>query len=247
MIRQYGRFASVYDKMMHDVDRNAWVSYLDGFLKNNGAIDVLDCACGTGAMTIRLRKLGYNVIGSDISTEMLFEARNNALNEGVKDIVFIQEDMTKLNLHKPVDAVVSACDGLNYLTSRKDVSSFFKHAALCLKQKGLLLFDISSPYKFRSVLADNTFTEETDDYAYIWKNNFDSKTRLCEMNLTVFLKNGSHYDRFSESHLQRSHSVDELTKSLAEAGFTKVSVYDAFTRDPVRPYSERIQFAAIKE
>ena len=54
MNRQYSAFANVYDKMMHDVDRDAWIDYLEVFLKENGAHRIMDCACGTGANAIRL-------------------------------------------------------------------------------------------------------------------------------------------------------------------------------------------------
>ena len=246
MNRQYSDFAHVYDRMMHDVDRDAWIGYLDGFLKEHGAHDIMDCACGTGANAIRLYHLGYHVTGNDISPEMLMEARNNAFRQGAKGIIFICEDMRRLRIHKPIDAILCVCDGVNYLTSMQDVESFFLHASSCLKSGGLLLFDVSSPYKFRRILGTNTFTEETDAYAYIWKNNYDPKSRLCEMTLTGFVKNGDLYDRFTESHIQRAHTIAELRDALKKAGFAAVRSYQAFTREPVKTDSERIQFAAIK-
>jgi SAM-dependent methyltransferase len=246
MSRQYSAFAQVYDKMMHDVDRDIWIDYLDGFLKENGAHTVMDCACGTGANAIRLYQRGYHVTANDASPEMLMEARNNAFRERSKGIIFICEDMRKLKLHKTIDAIVCVCDGVNYLTSTQDLVSFFIHAAGCLKPGGLLLFDVSSPYKFRRILGTNTFTEETEEYAYIWKNNYDPESRLCEMELTGFVKRGEQYDRFTETHLQRAHSAEEIRKALKKAGFSDVQSYDCFTRDPVRANSERIQFAAIR-
>ena len=246
MNRQYSDFASVYDQMMHDVDRDAWIAYLDGFLKESGARDIMDCACGTGTNAIRLYQKGYRVIGNDVSPEMLNEARNNALRQGARSIQFICEDMRRLRVHRPIDAIVCVCDGVNYLTSLRDAASFFSHAYDCLKPGGLLLFDISSPYKFRRVLGTNTFTEETKEYAYIWRNNFDPKTKLCEMTLIGFVRSGEHYDRFEETHLLRAHSVTELRNALQKAGFTEIRTYNAFTRDPAGPGSERIQFAAIR-
>lgn len=244
---QYTAFANVYDRTMHDVDRSAWVDYLDGLLKEHGAHYIMDCACGTGANAILLYKKGYHVIGNDISPEMLMEARNNAFMQGAKNIIFICEDMRKLKIHKQIDALLSVCDGVNYLTAQKEVESFFAHAATCLKPGGLLLFDVSSAYKFRKILGTNTFTDEADDYAYIWKNNYDAKTKLCEMELTCFVKNGAQYDRFTETHIQRAYTADELTRTLRKTGFTNIRIYDAFTRDPARRDSERIQFVAVKE
>jgi SAM-dependent methyltransferase len=243
---QYGRFAAYYDAMMHDVDRESWADYIDGFLKEANAHTVLDCACGTGAMTIALQKRGYHMIGNDASPDMLMNARNQAFAAGAKEIIFICEDMRKLKIHKPVDALISVCDGVNYLTSLQDAASFFRCAADCLKPNGLLLFDISSNYKLRSILGNNTFTEETDTYAYIWKNAYDQRTKLCEMDLTCFVKVGDHYDRFQETHIQRAHSVAELTNLLEEAGFTGIYAMHAFSREPAHGNSERIQFIARK-
>ena len=241
---QYGRFASCYDAMMHDVDREAWADYLDGFLKEAGAHDILDCACGTGAMSIALYKRGYHVTGNDVSPDMLMQARANAFKEGAKFIIFICEDMRKLAIHKPIDALLCVCDGVNYLTSDADAASFFSHAYRCLKPGGLLLFDVSSAYKLSTVLGGNTFTEEGDGYAYIWKNAYDEKTALCEMDLTCFVKNGTQYDRFSETHIQRAYTVEELTAMLEKAGFVDVRAYHAFTKRRPKSDSERIQFAA---
>ena len=244
---QYGRFAASYDAMMHDVDRNAWADYLDGFLKETGSHDVLDCACGTGAMMIALYQRGYHMLGSDVSPEMLMQAKSNAMQVGCKSIVFVCEDMRKISIHKPVDAILCACDGVNYLMQRKDVAAFFRRAYDSLKPGGLLLFDVSSAYKLSTVLGCNTFTEETADYAYIWKNAYDAKTKLCEMNLTCFVKNGEKFDRFSETHLQRAYTERELTELLEQTGYQDIHAYHAFTKEPVRADSERIQFAARKE
>ena len=247
MTMQYGKFAAYYDAMMHDVNREAWADYLDGFLKEANAHDVMDCACGTGAMTIALHKRGYHVIGNDVSPEMLMQARVNAFKAGSKTIIFICEDMRKLVIHKPIDALLCVCDGVNYLTDKNDAESFFRHAYDCLKPNGLLLFDVSSAYKLSNILGNNTFTEETDDYAYIWKNAYDAKTSLCEMELTCFVKNGAQYDRFSEVHLQRAYTEEELTALLKAAGFTDIRTYRAFTRQHVKADTERIQFAARKD
>ncbi len=246
MIRQYESFASCYDRMMHDVDRESWADYLDAILKQYDVHDVMDCACGTGEMAIRLFKRGYHVLGNDVSPQMLMEARNNAYRERCGNIIFICEDMRKLKIHKPIDAIVSVCDGVNYLTSAEDVDAFFHHAAGCLKPNGVLLFDISSPYKFRLILSDHTFTDETEDFAYIWKNMYDPKTRLCEMELTGFVREGDLFKRFRETHLQRAHAVDDLINRLRKAGFGEIYTYTAFTNEPVSPTCERIQFVARK-
>lgn len=246
-MNQYRAFAHSYDRMMHDVDYGAWTAYLTGFFEEHHVKSVIDCACGTGTITIALAKSGYSVIGTDISEDMLMEARTNALKNGLRFLPFVCQDMTALETHHPADAVISTCDGVNYLTKTEEAAAFFQRAGKVLKPGGLLLFDISSMYKLEKILGNETFTETADDYVYIWSNAFDPVARLSEMDLTFFVREGEYWRRHAEQHLQRAYSEEELRILLTQNGFEVIGVYDAFSRDPVKPDSERIQFAAKRK
>ena len=73
----YSAFAYVYDELMDNVPYDAWAEYLIGLLKENGVSEGLVCelGCGTGQMTRRLSAAGYDMIGIDLSEEMLDVAR----------------------------------------------------------------------------------------------------------------------------------------------------------------------------
>ena len=73
----YSAFAYVYDELMDNVPYDEWAEYLIGLLKENGVPDGLVCelGCGTGQMTRRLAAAGYDMIGIDLSEEMLDVAR----------------------------------------------------------------------------------------------------------------------------------------------------------------------------
>lgn len=73
----YSAFAYVYDELMDNVPYDAWAEYLIGLLKENGVPEGLVCelGCGTGQMTRRLAAAGYDMIGIDLSEEMLDVAR----------------------------------------------------------------------------------------------------------------------------------------------------------------------------
>lgn len=73
----YGGFASVYDTFMDNVPYDEWAEYLIGLLNENGVADGLVCelGCGTGQMTRRLAAAGYDMIGIDLSEDMLEVAR----------------------------------------------------------------------------------------------------------------------------------------------------------------------------
>ena len=245
MNEAYSAFAAGYDRMMGDVDYDGWADYIDGFLRAAGAKTVLECACGTGNLTVRLARRGYAMTGSDLSEDMLMAARQKALDAGLRFLPFVCQDMRRIALHKPVDAVVSACDGVNYLVDGAE--DFFRAAHRALKPGGLLLFDVSSAYKLSTVLADNTFAATGDDWAYIWENQYHPRLDRVDMVLTGFLKQGTGYARFEERHVQRAYSEEELRASLESCDFRDVQVYEAFTRVAPGPTAERLQFTARKE
>lgn len=239
----YGEFAKLYDALMADVDYDAWAGYLAGFLPEGAS--VAECACGTGEITLRLQKRGFRLTGVDISREMLEIADEKARMQGLR-IPFVCMDMRRLRLHRPVDAVVCACDGVNYLSSRGALDAFFGAAAAALRPGGLLLFDVSSRYKLEHVLGSNTFAHEDAARAYIWKNCYDAQNHLIEMRLRFFEREGELYRSFCETHIQRAHSEREIRNALSRAGFQEVCAYEAFGREAPDERSERVQYAARK-
>ncbi|MEL7610244.1 MAG: methyltransferase domain-containing protein [Bacillota bacterium] len=241
---QYRDFARLYDPLMRDVDYDAWSEYLLTLLGGQ-SLAVVDCACGTGAITLRLARAGHRLTGIDISGEMLFYAQEKARDFGFR-IPFVQQDMRSFEVHRPVDAVISACDGVNYLTSLADASRFFDCAYRALKPAGKLLFDISSRRKLETVVGNSTFGEDDGEHAYLWRNAYDEKTKLIRMDLTFFERQGELYRRFTETHLQRAHSERELMPRLEKAGFIDIRAYAAFETAPPSPDEERIQFIAQK-
>ncbi|MEN6594344.1 MAG: methyltransferase domain-containing protein [Clostridiaceae bacterium] len=247
MDSEYGRFANVYDALMRSVDYDGWADYLVSLLSEHGVRpgdSVVDCACGTGELTIRLSKRGFLMTGVDRSEEMLAVAQKKARLAGQK-IPFVCQDMRELSLHKPASAIVCACDGVNYLLTQKDVNAFFGSAHQALKPGGALLFDISSAYKLECVLGAETYGEDTSECAYLWQNAFDPESRLIEMNLSFFVPDGSgKYERFTEQHIQRAHTVEDLLAALRQSGFASADAYEAFTKNDPGAASERIQFAA---
>lgn len=249
MDAEYGRFAAVYDSLMRSVNYDAWAEYIVSLLaeKNVRPGDsILDCACGTGELSVRLSKRGFLVTGIDRSEEMLEIAQKKARLAGQK-IPFVCQDMRALSLHKPVSAVVCACDGVNYLLTKKDVGAFFDSAFIALKPSGAMLFDVSSAYKLECVLGGQTYGEDTSECAYLWQNAFDPESRLIEMNLLFFVPDGAgKYSRFTERHVQRAHTAEELQNALEKSGFSECRAYEAFTLDEPNAASERIQFSAVK-
>lgn len=244
---QYNDFAYIYDRLMKpDINYERICDFIENLFiryeKNPHLI--ADLACGTGNITVSMAKRGYEMIGVDISEQMLAVAREKAINEKT-DILFLNQDISKLDLYGTCDAFLCMIDGLNYIIEPKRIEYLFKRIKTCfLNPGGVLIFDISTQFKLSEIIGNNTFIHDHDDVFYSWENRYIKKLNLCKMYLNFFCKdkNGK-YSRFYEEHLQRAHLVSELSSALKKAGFEKIETFDGFSFEMPTEKSERIIFA----
>ena len=146
----YRSFAQVYDLFMDNVDYDSWSSYLIGLLKRYGVDSglVLELGCGTGNMTERLARAGYDMIGVDCSEDMLEIAQEKKLESGL-DILYLEQDMREFELYGTVRAVVSVCDSLNYILEEEELLQVFRLVNNYLDPGGIFLFDLNTVQKYR--------------------------------------------------------------------------------------------------
>lgn len=242
----YTSFASVYDQFMDNIPYEEWGKYVRELLLEHGIKDglVLDLGCGTGSMTEVLADYGYDMIGVDISEDMLEIAMEKRLESG-QDILYLLQDMREFELYGTVGAVVSICDSVNYLLEEEDLVDTFKLVNNYLDPGGLFIFDLNTEYKYRELLGDRTIAEDREDESFIWDNYYDEEEQINEYALSIFIREeGDLFRKFTETHYQRAYSLDTIKECLSEAGMEFVAVYDAFTHNPPEENSERIYVLA---
>ncbi len=242
----YAGFAAFYDMLMDDFNYPAWAEYYLKLLALAGVrpANLCDCACGTGSLSIEFARRGLRVTGVDLSGDMLEIAQEKARRAGVR-AMFVREDMTKLALPRPVDAIVCGCDGVNYLATDAALDAFLARAHASIRPGGALAFDISSPYKLEHVLGNGFFGEERDDIAYLWQNRFDSELRTVNMDLTFFVREpDGRYRRFTETHVQRAHEPEAIRSALEARGFSGVRIFGDQTFAAPGEREMRIHFLA---
>lgn len=235
----YKYLSSCYDEFMQDVDYDAWAKKIAGYIGNRKK--GVDCGCGSGLITMRLKKMGYDVIGTDLSTEMLERARENFRRENL-NITLVRMDSENLVVGNKVDFITAVCDVVNYM---KKPEKFFVRAYNALADDGVLLFDISSKYKLTEIIGNNVFTDSTDNVTYIWSNSLSEKQNKVEMFLTFFVKNKDGcFDKEEENQIQYIYEADDLVEKLRAAGFGKVEYFGFEGKNVAQ--EERICFAAYK-
>ncbi len=240
----YTSFARVYDRLMGDVDYSAWAAFYQELLEEWGVkkgSQVAECACGTGNLTIPFSCF-YSMTGVDISEDMLQVAIPKARGHG-RNIRFVRQDMRKLRLHKPVDALLCTCDGFNYLMTAAQAGDFLTSAYAAIKPGGVLALDVSTPYKLQHILGNNTLTRVEEDLCYIWQNEWEAPRQRVHMQLDIFYQDGEGYQRIVETQSQQAHTREELIAYLAQAGFEQMTVYGDGRRE-TRDKDQRLHLFA---
>ena len=227
-MESYTDFAYIYDKLI-DQDYEKWADYIEEIFKTNDKKPslVLDLGCGTGNITNILAKRGYDMIGIDISPDMLNVARDKAADGG-QDVLYLCQDIREFELYGTVDAIICTLDVLNYITEPEDLKHVFSLVKNYLNPDGIFIFDINTEYKLKNVLGNNTFIYEENGIFYTWENEYDKN--ISTQYLTFFAENEDGlYERFDETHVQRAYKTDEIKKMLLENGLSFEVDYKLFT------------------
>ena len=246
----YGSFSWYYDRLTGNVDYPARAAYFDKLVKQwvQRPVELLlDLACGTGSLSLELFRLGYDVIGVDGSDEMLSVAIEKKYDNEA-DIMFLRQDMDKLDLYGTIDACVCCLDSVNYVTHPKKLQKAFERVHLFLMPGGLFLFDINTPKKLTG-LDGQVFLDETEDTYCVWRAEYSPRRRVCSYFMDLFRldEETGLWERGEELHEEYAYTPQELEEYLRQAGFTDIRQYGNLKLRAPSADEDRIFFTARKE
>ena len=246
-MESYNSFAEYYDELMEDARYPERCRYILQTADRLGHVmgRTLDLACGTGSLTLELKKSGVDVFGADGSVEMLSEAMQKSLREGFH-ILFVNMDMQELELPEKIDTCVCTLDSINHLTDENDVQKTFNGVSRHMNAGGLIIFDVNTVYKHREVLADNVFVTESERVFCVWQN-FPRENDIVDISLDFFEEENGAYYRSGEDFSERAYSDAELRSMLEKAGFEVVAVCGDLSFEPPRKDEQRVIYTAIKK
>ena len=244
----YESLAASYDALTYDIPYERILTFWQKLCARQKADvrTVLDLACGTGSLSVLLAKRGYRVLGVDLSEDMLAEADQKAAAMEGNRPFFVCQPMQRLRLPETVDEVICCLDSINYLRKPTDCQKTFRRVYDALTHGGVFVFDINTPQKLRA-LDGQVFLDETDDTYCVWRAQFAEKKRLCFYGMDIFQREGEHWLRSFEEHVEYAYEPEELTAWLYDAGFTDVRQYGDLRMHAPEPDEQRIYFSAKKE
>ncbi|GEN31039.1 ubiquinone/menaquinone biosynthesis C-methylase UbiE [Cerasibacillus quisquiliarum] len=226
----YQNLAYFYDSFMSDAPYDLWVDFTKQITKKVGKVNkIIDLGCGTGEISLRLAREGYQLIGVDLSHDMLAVAQQKA-SQAQLQIHWVHQDIRALEGFNDIDMIVSYCDVINYLTTAEDVRLVFKHVHKSLRKGGLFIFDIHSLYHVNNNLINHTFAYVDDKMSYIWHCSPGEEKGEMYHDLTFFIQDeDKQYTRYDEMHHQRTLSIEHYQQLLKQTGFKIKNIYSDFS------------------
>ncbi len=244
----YEFLAGSYDVLTGDVDYGGLADYVERQFARTGRKihTVLDLACGTGSLTRELALRGYEMLGADLSEEMLALAEEKCRDLPGERPVFLQQDMSHLDLYGTVDACVCCLDSVNYITRPKLLRRTFQRVELFLEPGGLFLFDVNTPERLRGMDGE-LFLDEREDVFCAWRCEYAPRSRICSYGVDLFrLEEDGRWSRREELHQEYAYEPDELEEYLRGAGFERIRRWGERKLRPPKPGEGRVFFTARK-
>lgn len=198
-----------------------FISLLVNDLKIPKNSKIIDLACGKGRHSIYLNRLGYNVLGVDLSEESIthnLEFENDSLHFRVHDM---RDKLTERN----VDAVFNLFTSFGYFEDQNDDKKVFQSVYDSLSENGFFVLDFLNE-KF----VKNTLVKETT----IKKQGitFNIKKRIENQHVIKDIKfehQGENHHYFEKVKL---HTLEEIEQLANENGFKKEHIFGDYHLNP---------------
>jgi SAM-dependent methyltransferase len=221
------------DRTAPEVDRVAKI------LQTGGDERVLDLACGSGRHSLELRRRGFEVVGADISADLIEIARRDAA-EADLDVEFVQADLRALDYEEEFDLVLNLNDGaIGYLESDEENRRTFEVISRALRPGGRNLVQLPNVLYARERLPQRSWIPASSMIELV-EHRWNKKARRLE-GLMVAARFGEVLENLDGIEFsQRLYSVDELREIYAAVGMELLRVYNGSGR-PKEPKSSQFE------
>lgn len=251
MLDGYSVLAPVYDRLNDTVDYVRWADFIEQCFEKFAPEKpeaVLELGCGTGSMTVELARRGYDMTALDLSEDMLAVADNRARESDISNILFLCENMCAFELYGTVDAVICCLDGINHLDIKEDLYACFALVNNYLNPNGLFVFDVNTPYRFKTTYAERDYILEDDGVMCCWRNRLNKKGDVVDFCLTVFEENeDGTWKRTDGIERERAYGLRSLKNALEANGLELVNVSADYEFAEPSPETERWYITARKK
>lgn len=199
------------DRTAAEVDRAL------AMLGAKGGERVLDMACGTGRHSHELARRGFEVVGVDISPDLLAIAEADAEAESL-NASFLAADLRELDFDEEFDLVLNLNDGaIGYFETDEENHRTFEVIAAALRPGGGNLLQLPNVLYAEAHLPQKTWIAG-EGMVELIDHRWDARTRYLEGSTMPILVGETFQGVAPIPFRQRLYSVEELTEIYASVG-----------------------------
>jgi len=231
---EYDEFYKFYDSVMGDQRKRA--KFLIELIRehNPSTKDILELACGTGAIMKILEK-NYNVSGIDISKKMLSIAKKK-----LKSRRLYNQKMESFHVNSFFDTIICIYDSINHLKKISDWDRTFKRVKKHLKQGGVFIFDMNTLRKLNDLSNKPTTVSYFEDNIMLLKVTKE-KPSIFNWNLKIFEEYKKEKNRLHEENIKETSFPIKKIKKILSNYFSNISIIDSKMR-VASENSDRVYF-----
>ena len=211
------------------------VEFLNRHIQLPKGAKVLDLCCGCGRHAVELQEQGYDVVGLDLSEELLDMACSRAVECG-QDMEFICCDMREIPYESHFDLIVNFFTSFGYFEDDEDNQKVLTAIAGALRPGGKFLIDYMNPEYVAGNLVEKDEKELSEGAYVIQERWVDDSLRRINKKITL-IKDGEE-SIFRES--VRMYSLEDMKKMLLKAGLNPMEIYGGFDSSKYTESSPRM-------
>jgi ubiquinone/menaquinone biosynthesis C-methylase UbiE len=246
---RYDNEASFYDSVYNPSDDIPY--YVKHASQSRG--NVLECACGTGRVTIPLARAGCRVTAFDVSGKMLAVARAKLKGEPEevkRRIRLVQADMRSFELGERFDLSLIPFFSFHHLLMDQDVKSTLSHLYSHLQPGGRLVINVFTPDMKRPQGLQRLDKVVESKEGKIMRSSvqwFDTANHLTTGWLIYdFVSLNHSLSRRLSPFKLRYFFKGEMESSLRRTGFRVEGVLGDYEGNPFEKKSSTMNFVARK-
>lgn len=233
-----GRHAALYDAFYADKRYADEAQFVHECLRKYGDGRVqrlLELACGTGTHALELEKLGYDIVATDYSADMIAQARRKAESLSSK-IDFQEQDMSRLSVAgAPFDAVVCLFDSIGYVQTNEALREVFRGVYEHLRAGGLFVFEFwhaAAMLRSYDPVRVRRWATPEGELLRISETSLDYAKQLSSVTYSIYeLRSDGTYNSLTETQVNRYFLVQEMAERLTASGFSPLKWFAGFTED----------------